>query len=517
MERISITLTILKARLDPFYPGVANRSFADHALNSLLFFGSDSTSRNVVYVARAEELRGRLLTGLTLICVGEPDEGVRNAAADILIIPEPADIHALFNRAQSAFLSLYRWDQAMASCAIEEADVNRLMEVARTEFNWSLILLNLHLSPIASDLSPDLFLSGDDTQTLIDLFLADSTMAATDPIPAPMTFRNEQMGITGIYYNILYDNEDFQGKLLAIRNIQQPAGEADIQLFSTVCYHMELTYRHFSASNLRSSTYMLVQHALSSLIHDKELSRSDCIETLKLIGWKVNDRYRLFFFPFYGQDMASNQASFLITLLENRFASSASPGNGTSSSRGLITNEGVVWVLNRSTADNMDIRRVTSELGEMAKGFGAKVGLSSECRDVFSLNLYYRQAQNAIIAGSAVDPDVSIYNFREYSLYHILSHSYEPYDPMDVVHPAVVILMRYDRENGTEYNKTLRTFIACRYNVLKASAQLYIHRSTFTVRIKRIEELADIDLEDERTRLHILLSYYIMESSGMRF
>ena len=516
MERISITLTILKARLDPFYPGVANRSFADHALNSLLFFGSDSTSRNVVYVARAEELRGKLLTGLTLICVGEPDEGVRNAAADILIIPEPADIHALFNRAQSAFLSLYRWDQAMASCAIEEADVNRLMEVARTEFNWSLILLNLHLSPIASDLSPDLFLSGDDTQTLIDLFLADSTMAATDPIPASVTFQNEQMGITGIYFNI-YFNEDFRGKLLAIRSIQQPASAADLQLFSAVCYHMELTYRYFSASNLRSSTYMLVQHALASVLQGRDISRPDCIETLKLIGWKVNDRYRLFFFPFYGQDIASNQASFLITLLENRFASPASPDNGVSSSRGLVMDEGAVWILNRSTAEATDMRRIIQDLGEMANGFGAKVGLSSECRDFFSLGLYLRQAQNAIITGNTVDPEASIYNFKEYSLYHILSHAYEPYNPMDVVHPAVVILMRYDRENGTEYNKTLRTFIACRYNVLKASGQLYIHRSTFTVRIKRIEELADIDLEDERTRLHILLSYYIMESSGMRF
>ena len=516
MEQIRITLTILKAKLDPFFQSYCNRPFADRPLNSLLFFGNDATSRDIVYLARAEELQGKLLTGLTIICAGEPDEGVRNAAADILIIPDPVDLRTLFNKAQSVFLALTRWDRAMASAAVENADVNQLMAAARSNFNWSLILLNMHLTPIASNLSPDLFLPGDNTQTLIDLFLADSTLAATEPIPAPVTFQNEQMGITGIYFNI-YFNEDFRGKLLAIRSIQQPASAADLQLFSAVCYHTELTYRYFSASNLRSSTYMLVQHALASVLQGRDISRPDCIETLKLIGWKVNDRYRLFFFPFYDQDMLSNQASFLITLLENRFASPASPDNGVSSSRGLVMDEGVVWILNRSTAEKMDMLQVIHDLGEMAKGFGAKVGLSSECRDFFSLGLYLRQAQNAIITGNTVDPEASIYNFKEYSLYHILSHAYEPYNPMDVVHPAVVILMRYDRENGTEYNKTLRTFIACRYNVLKASAQLYIHRSTFTVRIKRIEELADIDLEDERTRLHILLSYYIMESSGMRF
>ena len=44
---------------------------------------------------------------------------------------------------------------------------------------------------------------------------------------------------------------------------------------------------------------------------------------------------------------------------------------------------------------------------------------------------------------------------------------------------------------------------------------LYIHRSTFSVRIKRIEILCGIDLEEESVRLHILISFYLMEAKGL--
>ena len=516
METFNITFSILESRLKTLYPGESLRAFPDRPLECPLLFDGNANDRDVIYVARAEELRGRLLTGLTLICVGEPDETVRKAAADMYIIPEAVELSAVFNAVQNLFQILHFWDVDMTSAAVEHTDVNRLMEVARREFHWSLILLNMHLTPIAASLSPTLFLPGDDTQMFIDLFLEDAALAATGRMETPAGFTNEKMGLTGIYYNICF-GDDFQGKLLAVRSIQQRTEAVDLQLFATVCSRMVETYRFFSASNLRSNTYMLVQHALASALRGSELPQSECIETLKLIGWKVNDRYRLFYFPFSKQDAFSNQASFLITLLENRYSSKLSPANGTSSSRGVALDDGVAWILNRSTADHMDIRQVTREMGEMAASFGAKVGLSGECRDFLSLSLYLRQAKSAIITGSSVDPDASIYNFRELSLNHILNNSFAPYGPWDVVHPALLILMKYDTENGTEYNKTLRTFIACRYNVLKASSQLYIHRSTFTVRIKRIEELSDIDLEDERTRLHILFSYYILESVGYSF
>ena len=84
----------------------------------------------------------------------------------------------------------------------------------------------------------------------------------------------------------------------------------------------------------------------------------------------------------------------------------------------------------------------------------------------------------------------------------------------DVIHPSLPILMAYDKENNTEFCKTLRMFIRCKYNVLQASSELFIHRSTFSVRIKRIESLCNIDLDDERTRLHILVSFYILEKLG---
>lgn len=72
-------------------------------------------------------------------------------------------------------------------------------------------------------------------------------------------------------------------------------------------------------------------------------------------------------------------------------------------------------------------------------------------------------------------------------------------------------LRDYDREHKTDYFETLRTYICCQMNAVKAAKALFIHRSTFLYRMAHIREMVHIDLEDPDQLLYLLLTCKLLE------
>ena len=68
------------------------------------------------------------------------------------------------------------------------------------------------------------------------------------------------------------------------------------------------------------------------------------------------------------------------------------------------------------------------------------------------------------------------------------------------------MLLDYDRENGTEYCKTLRVYVECGCSVTRAAQILYLHRNTMAKRLTRIGELCGLSPEDGRALIHFYLS-----------
>ncbi|WP_416386792.1 helix-turn-helix domain-containing protein [Blautia producta] len=85
------------------------------------------------------------------------------------------------------------------------------------------------------------------------------------------------------------------------------------------------------------------------------------------------------------------------------------------------------------------------------------------------------------------------------------------HDHVTISHPALSVLDRYDCRNHTELKKTLKEYLNCERNYVKTAARLYIHRNSLLYRLKRIEELTGIDLDNEEIRLHLMLSYLLEE------
>jgi len=76
-------------------------------------------------------------------------------------------------------------------------------------------------------------------------------------------------------------------------------------------------------------------------------------------------------------------------------------------------------------------------------------------------------------------------------------------------HPAIKKLEEYDQENNTNLLNTLEVFIQKDSNVNEAAKQLFIHTNTLGYRLKRISEIADLDLKNIHEKMAIYLDLKI--------
>ncbi len=84
----------------------------------------------------------------------------------------------------------------------------------------------------------------------------------------------------------------------------------------------------------------------------------------------------------------------------------------------------------------------------------------------------------------------------------------------DVTSPVLTTLSDYDSKNGTEYYETLREYLICERDQTLTANRLCIHRNSLVYRIKKIESLVPIHLDDERERLYLMLSFFLKTYSG---
>ncbi len=132
------------------------------------------------------------------------------------------------------------------------------------------------------------------------------------------------------------------------------------------------------------------------------------------------------------------------------------------------------------------------------------IGVSDPVTDIQNLQKAYRRARAA--AGMALARKTSPVYFAEMGVYRLLymvddrelleSFCYETLGPV----------LEYDASHGTEYMKTLETYLACEGSIKAVSESLYVHRNTILYRIQAIKKLLPISLDDPQSHLTLRIA-----------
>ena len=149
-------------------------------------------------------------------------------------------------------------------------------------------------------------------------------------------------------------------------------------------------------------------------------------------------------------------------------------------------------------------------LEEFAQRNRMKVGISQPFSDILKINIYYQQANNVLAIGELQEPAATCYPATELLPHYLFSNC--SYTELEVgIHHHIFWLQDYDERYHTEFIETLRTYLECDRSAAKAAEKLHLHRSTFFYRIKKLEELLDVDLNDSKLLFLYELSFKIWD------
>jgi hypothetical protein len=104
--------------------------------------------------------------------------------------------------------------------------------------------------------------------------------------------------------------------------------------------------------------------------------------------------------------------------------------------------------------------------------------------------------------------------YRDVLEMHIVNDLSSCFPLRAVCHYAAVRLQEYDIANRTNFLETLEIYLFYNRSLLTASGKMFIHRSTLAYRIRCIEKIVPMQLDDPCERLHILLSCIALRLIG---
>ncbi len=153
---------------------------------------------------------------------------------------------------------------------------------------------------------------------------------------------------------------------------------------------------------------------------------------------------------------------------------------------------------------------IESDLDVIAMGRGMRFGLSWRFTNWKEIPDAVNQTEVALssYAGSVVALDSHCVMFYIFSILMSCTSNIE------IIHPAITDLSKYDEEHGSEYLRTLWSYLRHERNLVRTAEDLGLHRNSLVYRVQRISKLIpDVDLDDPETRDHLMVSYRV---NGLR-
>ena len=221
---------------------------------------------------------------------------------------------------------------------------------------------------------------------------------------------------------------------------------------------------------------------------------------LKKLAWNVNDRYMLIALRPDAQDSFAVAAGTFCSEFTLAYPASFS----------FMYQRYVLTLVNLSAGCEEDMKDALMALTAVLSFRG---GCSNEFHDIYSIPIYFKEAVMAYNEGSSGSSDNRVYYFLDYSFDYIISCAKSELPIDELYSPVYYRLKKYDEENSSDYLDTLKAYLISGGNALQTAKDMFIHRATIIYRLKRICEIGETDLKDQKTLMHLYLTFAMLENS----
>ena len=133
-------------------------------------------------------------------------------------------------------------------------------------------------------------------------------------------------------------------------------------------------------------------------------------------------------------------------------------------------------------------------------------GVSFSFGEDSSIPLADKQALKAALFGTGREKKRErISYYEDFMIKDVINAALRLHTPSFYEHPVITKILAYDRECGTRYLDTLRSYLYSFCNMKATALEMKVHYNTVKYRISMIEEISGRDLKDDRDLLRRLL------------
>ncbi|USG67616.1 PucR family transcriptional regulator ligand-binding domain-containing protein [Brevibacillus ruminantium] len=123
----------------------------------------------------------------------------------------------------------------------------------------------------------------------------------------------------------------------------------------------------------------------------------------------------------------------------------------------------------------------------------------------------FREAEKAILLGSAMPGKPAVIHFNDLGIYRLLAQLRDQGELRHFYDQTVGKLFQYDRNSDLELVKTLRIYFQHNETLTETAQALFIHVNTLKYRIRRIEKISGHSLQQSEGKLMLHLGLKIAE------
>jgi sugar diacid utilization regulator len=161
----------------------------------------------------------------------------------------------------------------------------------------------------------------------------------------------------------------------------------------------------------------------------------------------------------------------------------------------------------RSAADFA--HHLRREIQAYAGGWTATICVGPRCVDIQEYADAYRLTCSVLdLAQLSGRPD-RVVALDEIGAYRLLLQVKRPGELHSFARSVLSAVHAYDERHQAKLGLTLRTYMAHRCNAVLTAEALHVHANTVSYRLRRVERLLGIDLDDPQALLHIQLALMI--------
>ena len=159
-------------------------------------------------------------------------------------------------------------------------------------------------------------------------------------------------------------------------------------------------------------------------------------------------------------------------------------------------------------------RLCAGRLGELFPEVTATIGIGGRCREPSEVPRSYGEARRTVETVRRMDRADKVVAFGDLGIHRLLLQVPDVAELQVFARDVLGKLTSHEREHSSEYLATLACYFRENSSPQRASRRLHVHPNTVTYRIRRVEEITGLDLDNYRDRLMAQVALEILDAVG---